>query len=477
MISLLGPVLVAVLAAAQAPPDRTLSGEVVDGEGKPVADARVVFYVPPAGYLKGDPFEAQDRSDHDGKFSLAPPRLETQALVGCNFLAYSRGHALGAVPFIRQSHRLVLQKPHTRTVKVEGPDTQPVAGARVAIRLLYIFGNTIAEVPPSLAESLVTSTGPDGTTAVGYLAARDQLVAVRITADSIGSQDFLLVERPGRGSEPPVITIKLKSTGSISGRLVDANARPVAGQLVEVWTKGGGTRLLPNLVDFKAGPVRTGADGSFQTPSNLLKSTPYRMAVREPGKEPIFSDWITIQEKSHTLPQWVQRTLRTIRGRVADRQGKAVAGARVFQSGDGPDRTETTTDADGRFSLNGFRQGPVFVFVRSAGFRFHGQMIKATDTDVTAELTREEERPAREMKTLPDQLSVDESRALARRLLEPCWKPVVEKGDDPTKYRFLEALLPADPAGVLQKLESVKFKAPASRLLPFAGNRAGAGRT
>ena len=55
-------------------------------------------------------------------------------------------------------------------------------------------------------------------------------------------------------------------------------------------------------------------------------------------------------------------------------------------------------------------------------------------------------------------ISLDESRALARRLLEPCWKAVAEKGDDPTKCRFLESLLPADPAGVLQKLEGVKFK-------------------
>jgi Carboxypeptidase regulatory-like domain len=468
MISLFGPVLAAVLAAAQAPaeapPDRTLSGEVVDGEGKAVADALVVFYVRPADHSRASPIETQARTDHAGKFDVVRPRVDVQRLIGGNFLAFSPGRALGAISYIALPRRLVLQKPRIRTIKIEGPDGQPVVGARVAIRLLSVFRTTTAEVPPSLADSLATTTGPDGTTSIGYLAERDQLVAVRVTADSIGSQDFLLVERPSRASEPAVITIKLKSTGTISGRLVDANARPVAGQVVEVWTRGGGTRLLPNLVGFKDGPLRTGADGSFQTPANLQKSTPYRVAVREPGKDPIFSDWITIQENSHTLPLWVQRTLRTIRGRVVDRQGKAVAGAQVFQSGHGPDRTETTTEADGRFSLAGFRQGPVFVFVRSAGFRFHGQLIKATDRDVTAELTRESERPAREMKMLPDLIPIDESRALARRLLEPCWNAVAEKSDDPTKYRFLLSLLPADPAGVLQKLEAVKFQSEAPRL-------------
>ena len=402
MMSLFGPMLVAVLAAAQAtaqaPPDRTLTGEVVDGEGKAVADALVVFYVRPADFLRANPIEAQVRTDHAGKFSVVRPRVETQRLFGGNFLAFSPGRVIGAVSYIAQPRPLVLHRPRTRTIKIEGPDGQPVAGAQVAIRLLYVFGSTIAEVPPSLADSLATSTGPDGTTTMGYLAERDQLVAVRITADSIGSQDFLLVEQPGRGSEPPVFTIKLKSTGSISGRLIDENARPVAGQVVEVWTRGGGTWLLPNLVGIKDGPLRTGSDGSFQTPANLQHGSPYRVAVREPGKEPIFSDWITIQEKSQTLPLWVQRTLRTIRGRVIDRQGKPVTGALVFQTGDGPERTETITDADGRFSLEGFRQGTVFVFVRMAGFRFHGQLIKATDTKVTAELTRDGERPARERK-------------------------------------------------------------------------------
>ncbi len=66
---------------------------------------------------------------------------------------------------------------------------------------------------------------------------------------------------------------------------------------------------------------------------------------------------------------------------------------------------------------------------------------------------------------LPDLISLAESRALARRLLEPCWKAVSEKSDDLTKYRFLLSLLPADPAGVLQKLEAVKFKLETPRLM------------
>ena len=127
------------------------------------------------------------------------------------------------------------------------------------------------------------------------------------------------------------------------------------------------------------------------------------------------------------------------------------------RSGDGPEQTSTQSDADGRFVLDGFRQGPVFVFARGEGFRFHGQLIREGEQEVTVELTRGTERPAREMRMLPEPIPPEESRAMVRRLVEPVWKVVVEKGNDRTKYETLKALVNADPAGVLDELESAKF--------------------
>ena len=91
--------------------------------------------------------------------------------------------------------------------------------------------------------------------------------------------------------------------------------------MVEVWFKGGMWPLESNPVGFSGGPIRTAADGSFQTPDNLLVGSQYRVVVRAPGIEPILSDWITIDEKPRVLFPLLQRPLRTISGRVVDRQG------------------------------------------------------------------------------------------------------------------------------------------------------------
>jgi hypothetical protein len=458
MTMLLGPLL-AVMVLAQASADRTVAGEVVDEQGKPIADVPVVFYVAPNVTGKEYQAEAKTSTDAGGQFRLKLPPLGRTYAGDMNFLAYRPGSALTATAyFARLTYRLVLRKAEPRTIQVVGSDGKPVAGARIAPLIFDVFSGATAEIPASMAGPLAVTTGPDGRAALNYLAARDQLVAVRVTADAIGTQDFLLVEQPGRGSVEPVITIRLKKTSRLAGRVVDGSGQPVAGQVVEIWSKAKGNWVRSNTVELRGGPLKTAVDGRFQTPDNLLVGSSYRVVVRGPGKEPILSDWIEIGEAPRTLLPLRLRPLRRLSGRVVDRQGRPVADVEVFQSSDGPEPTSTRTGPDGRFVLDGFRQGPVFVFARGEGFRFHGQLIKEGQSEVTVELTRLSERPARAMRMITDPvIPLEESRAMARRLVEPLWKVVVEKGDDRTKYETLRALVDADPAGVLDKLESARF--------------------
>ncbi len=78
--------------------------------------------------------------------------------------------------------------------------------------------------------------------------------------------------------------------------------------------------------------------------------------------------------------------------------------------------------------------GRYFLFARGAGFRFHGQLVREDIDRVDVALTRETEQPARTMATLPDPIPPEESRALARKFLEPRLAAALARGDDRAKY-------------------------------------------
>ena len=456
MGTLFGPILATVLMAQFQ--GGTLQGTVVDDQGKPVDNAQVIFRASAPWTGDAEPVEVRGKTDDAGRFRLTTSRLGGVDIIRSKVWAYRHGLAMTAAASYEQPLALILQKPAPRAIKIEGPDGQPVVGARISPRAVLVFSAGLGDVPDTLATPCAVATGPDGTATLNYLAARDQLVAVRITAESVGTQDFMLIERierPARVVPEATITIRLKQTSRLAGRVRNRAGQPIADQAVEVWRKGRSI-LEPNPVKFTNGPIRTAADGSFQTPPNLLVGSSYRIVVRSPGMEPILSDWITIGEQPRILLPMLQRPLRTISGRVVDRQGKPVAGVEVFQSGDGPERTSTRTDAAGQFTLGGFRQGPVFLFTRGAGFRFFGRLIKPSDGDIAVELTRVTERPTHEMRMLPDPIPLEESRALARRLIQPYWE-AFENMDVNNRYRILRSLATGDPIGALQKLEEVEF--------------------
>ena len=433
----------------------TIEGTVVDEQGKPIDGADVLFHARPPFGSNYQSAEARTKTDAAGRFRLMIPSLKGVTTNFAKVWAYRSGSATASVRWY-QPPPLVLRKPEPKTIKIEGPDGRPVAGARISPRVIWFATDELTIVPDSLAVPRTITTGSDGKATFNDLAAGDSLVAVRVTADSIGTQDLQLIERPFGNGQPATITIRLKPTSRLVGRIRTRTGQPVADQTVEVWYKGG-SALEANPVGFKNGPLRTAADGSFQTPDNLLVGSSYRVVVRAPAMEPILSDWITIGDKPRVLFPMIQRPLRTISGRVVDRQGKPLHGFEVFQAGDGPERTSTNTDVDGRFALGGFmNQGPVFLFARGNGFRFFGRLIKPDERAITVELTRTSERPTHPMPTLADPIPLEESRALAQRLLKPYWE-AFEKKNDSDKSLALRTLVMVDPVSVLGKLHEMEF--------------------
>jgi Carboxypeptidase regulatory-like domain len=459
MTTLFGTVLAAALLAQISA--GTIEGTVVDDQGKPIVGAQIALHAAVPWGSKVEPLDMRATTDGDGRFRLVLPSARG-GYAGRQLWASRAGLALAAEPVPEGAPRImVLHKAAPKTIKIEGPEGRAVAGARISPRVISFpdRGSLPAAVPDALAESRAVTTGTNGTATLDYLAPGHQLAGVRVTAASIGTQDFPLADRPGREAKGESITLRLNPTSRLVGRVRARSGEPVAGQTVEVWFKGGNWPLESHPVGFENGPLRTAADGSFQTPDNLLVGSQYRVVVRAPEMEPILSEWLTIGEKPRVLLPLLQRSLRAINGRVVDRQGQPVVGVEVLQSGDGPERTSVSTDAGGRFMLPGFRHGPVCLFVRGEGFRFFGRVVKPGDHDVIVELTRTNERPARSMTMLGDPIPLEESRALARHLLEPRWKAIDAK-NDAAGYPDLRRLVMVDPIGVLQRLDGIEFPGP-----------------
>ncbi len=176
-----------------------------------------------------------------------------------------------------------MRKSQPRTVKVEGPDGHPVLGAIVSPRFFTADPSRgHGEVPEALIRSLAVTTGPDGTATLKYLAVGEKLVTVRLTAAAIGTQDLQLLATPFLDNQGAMITIRLKPTRRLAGRVRNRSGKPVAGQEVEVWLKGS-TWLPMGPVAFENGPVRTATDGTFRTPENLLVGSSYRAVILRTG--------------------------------------------------------------------------------------------------------------------------------------------------------------------------------------------------
>ncbi len=419
-----------------------------------------MLYAPPVVYGDGEPVEVASRTDANGRFSLEVPRFRRFVVNGINFLVYSPGHALAARSLIQGGRHFALEKPKPRSIKVEGPDGRPIARARVAPRLIYAQDSGTAEVPPSLSEPLAATTAGDGTVTMNWLAARAKLAAVRVTAPAIGTQDIVLLRRPHTDAEPSVITIKLKKTNRISGRLVDADGRPVANQAVELWSRGDAAWIVPSTVEPPGGPLRTADDGSFQTPDCLIIGLPYRVAVREEGVDPIFSDWITIGESCADLAavcaQEAACRARS-RGRPArktNRWSRGFSDRRRAQSHLDIHR-ERRPVFPGRFPPGaGFsvRAGRRFPVPRPVVEAFRKRRRRGIDPH------RRAAQPVHEDAARTDSPAgvAGTGAALGRAALGIGWRT----GNDAAKYRALSALGVVDPARVVVRQGAVQLRGP-----------------
>lgn len=341
------------------------AGTVVDPEGRPLAGVEVFLsaWVLPVPADGSTPTLARTTTDAQGRFLMPPPPVSAfKGNLGGTIWAYRPGLALGAASyFADRPHdpvRIQLDLPGRRVVTLHRRDGSPARGVKIAPYASAT--NSRGFAPDELTEELAQVSDDEGQVVFASLP-RQRLPSAFHIWSGPGVQ-FL---RPRELVKPDAAQVELvvEPAGALAGVVRRADGRSPAGLIVRLEKPAG------RLVRLEGGPIRVGPDGTFRSPPVLLAEQQYQVVVQGQEVRPFAS--LPIEPagdgRTATLGELVVEPLHSVTGRVVDRQGKPIAGAEVLQSGDGPERTTTATDADGRFRLGGYQEPRGLVFASAPG--------------------------------------------------------------------------------------------------------------
>lgn len=458
--------LALIVAQANVKLDDTITGVVIDEKDKPFAGIEV-FLASGMNVEGVTRVISATKTDAKGEFAFPRPGDQDLGgfLGGLQIWTFDPQKGLngrfvwpmGKIP--RQ--KIVYGSTVEQAIRLKGPGDKPVAGAAIAPRTVIISAETgeihASEIPDVLFDRMRRTTNDEGKAAL--FPVQRAMKVYELAIDSPGTARQMLGSLDS--SQNNIIEWKIEPAGKLSGKVVDESGAPIAGRAVTVWSQG--ERAVSPRVHFPTGPIRTNADGTFVTPDCLIAGLRYRVNVSADDEHDGFlSKWVKPEAKADqvvTLPTIRLSSLKSIAGKVIDRQGKPVADVEVFQSGDGPKKTTTRTAADGSFRLDGYRPGKAFVFERKPGFRFHGQLIDINQPMITLTIARTTDPRDERMKTRPSPVDDSERKKLARRLIEPYVDKVIASNDrNINKYFQIYSLMLIDLGDGMDAIERAKVE-------------------
>ncbi len=438
-----------------------VAGRVVDaGDGAPIAGAVVESVaVPPSSVV----------SDREGAYRLWSTALRAPTIV------------------VREAPRPWCVLPKGPYVEVAVPTatntTAPIAAPLAVARGRAIRGQVHTADGKPAAGAWVKLARPDDQDLRTFrwptATICDSTGAFALTGIERGLSWLLTAQRGDEALREPItidatdedvigLEIAVESTGALgpSVLVVRESGEPIVGARPKLWRRyvepQHGMRLERD-VDGESGETPTAltdADGRATYPRRIDATSEYRWVVSATGFALATSEWFRLDGDGgdHAPARVTLRPLAAIRGRVVDRSGRPLAGVRLFQSGDGPRRTETRSDADGRFELAGYLPGNGFLFAEATGYRRRGMAIVAPTSDVTLALARSDEPPWRALHTLAPPIDRAAELATADALLAPVMDVARAHPDDGPNHRLLQQFACVDPARGLTAIDHGLFQ-------------------
>jgi protocatechuate 3,4-dioxygenase beta subunit len=369
-----GPVQASAPSASAA---RERGGLVLDSvTRKPIAGALV--------WQQIDDFFSWTRSSPDGSFRIA-------AKAGRPIAAAAAGYARAVRPEVPPDApvSLALKPADVLTGRVVAAEDRPLAGAAVQV--------VPADPYPyyrGLRDLVSGFTREDGTFRLRGVPSRSMLQVGAEAAGFAPAEQMASTGEPGRSPAP--LRIELGPGSSLTGRLVDADGRPVAGTeilLRDLGSLDAGLAATPResrtvtdasgrfRLDHLAGGVHRLSAGSTAAVLSEVE-IPDQPSARDLGdlrlapaavaavpSRPLESRLLSVTSQVSTPPEPPPGPGRAVSGRITDPQGAPVASADLLLHSSAPSRIfRASSAADGSFVFPEVPDGSYRIAARAAGF-------------------------------------------------------------------------------------------------------------
>jgi hypothetical protein len=350
-------------------PARTCHGQVVDRQGKPVAGAHVLTYVPMRAVT---PAPVETESDSQGAFTFI---AISEAFVEAREGGRMAREQVGYRGVTRCAVRLQLgpvREPEALAIsgRIEGAGGAPLAGA-----ILHAWVNPVLEANAEHAFAH-TLSGEDGRFQLGPLDG----IPYQVTA-SVGGQEVASAGKVRGGTHD--LVLRVAAPGRLRGKVEDAEeGKPVVSFSV-VLSRGS----LDDPLSFRTMAVFTRHDARGVFELDDVPAGSYQALVTAQGRAPSDEQSVEVlpAPAPATLVRFVLRGGSKAHGRVIDRVSRQpLAAAKVGLEGRAgiassvPLSAEALSDEEGRFELRGVPAGRVSLLFTAGGH--NGRILGGLDT-------------------------------------------------------------------------------------------------
>ncbi len=349
-------------------PAASVSGEVVDGDGHPIAGVSVSLESVGQRFRGRVSREGKrtTRSSHQGRFQLSRLPLSGDHELRFNKAGFAATrHGLDALqPFEnRTGLRVILDAGRTGIGWVVDEDGAPVAGAAVRLEPTPKGDRRLAKMwsqYEDAASGLATAAGDDGSFRIPHLGPGRYDLEVEAAGYAPAAVPGFEVDA-GHG-EVDFGTVTLESGARLEGTVLDPNGTPLAEAEIHV-----GEERSAYLMANEEPRTRSDAQGRF-TVSDLRRDKPLYVTVVKSGYG---SETLTTVTPGGEPVEVVLHPAGRVSGRVMERNGDPVAEVHVQIDTENPHqrsdvrRRPDLTDERGAFELDDVQPGTVTLRVYS----------------------------------------------------------------------------------------------------------------